>query len=720
MENKGAMRAWTLTVVVLALAVTVGTVSALSTADRPERMSPAALPASAAQDRAQGLSAGDTFTLALAADVWTLDPAASTDGLTFLVTGQIYDTLVNHEPGGTLPLPGLAISWTVSAMPSLAESWTVSADNLTWTFQLRPGLKFHDGTDLDAAAVVYNLTRWWDPAHPYHQDFEYFRTMFYGFKGDPGCLISHVAAIGSDRVQIVLSRPYSALPSTLAMPSFAIASPAAIQAGTLATRPVGSGPFRFVQWVPGDRIRLAANTTYWQGAPYLEALVFRVLGGAGARLAALQSGAAQGTTLDWTSWNYVPTATLDANLKVVWQPSLSTGYLGINRAHPPLDNTAVRQAIAHALNKPAIVHQEDPLDTGGGQVASQLLPPAQWGRDEALFDYAYNPTQARSLLAEAGLPAGFATTLWVMPMNRFTFPQAQAAADAMEADLEAVGISITQVTFDWSTYLSKVGNGEADLFMLGWGSDNGHPDNFFYPNLCDSYLRYGPRDDPLCAQLEAARAVANPSTLLGIYQWASQRVHATLPLVPIEHTRPAWVLRRNMFGFEPGPIDPQSFRTAFLADAQVDLSPGAAGSMTYTDTQGSPTVVQVSAGAVTETTTLAYAALATAPAGPGLFAGHGFRLEAYRQGQSLPGFVFGTPATVTIEYSAADVAGLEEDTLTLYAWDGAGWSTAGIMLVQRDQAHHRLVVTVAHLSEFALFARGQYPIYLPLTRRNTP
>jgi peptide/nickel transport system substrate-binding protein len=706
MERKRALRCWALAVALIALALTAGTVSALSTADCPESMPQATRFTSAERSQAPSLSANGTFTLALAADAWTLDPAAAADGVSWLVTDQIYDTLVNYQPGGTLPVPGLA------------QSWSVSPDDLTWTFTLRPGVKFHDGTAVDAAAVVYNLVRWWDPAHPYHQDFEYFATMFNGYKGDAGCLINGVAAVGAGQVRIVLSRPYSPLLSTLAMSPFAIASPAAIQAGTLATRPVGSGPFRFVAWVPGDQIRLAGNAAYWQGAPLLESLVFQVIADENARLAALQAGTAQGATMDWS---YLPTVTLDANLKVLWQPALNTSYLGINRAHGPLGNSLVRQAIAHAIDKQSIVDQLYNRDAEGGQVATQFLPPAMWGRDESLADYAYDPTLARSLLTQAGYPAGFDTTLWVIPVNRWYFPDRLELATRLQADLQAVGITATLVTkYDWPTYLDKVANGEADLFMLGWGSDNGHPDNFFYPNLCDSYLRYGPRDDALCALLEAAWAEDDLPTLLDTYEWASQRVHATLPLLPIGHARTAWVLRRNAFGFEPAAFGAQPFRTLFLADAWADVPPGAAASLVYTDTQGSRTVVQVPAGAVPETTTLAFAAVETVPAGPAFSAGHGFLLAAYRDGQELPGLTFDPPLTVTIEYSDADVASVAEDTLALCFWDGAQWSTDGITVVERDVEDNQLVVTVAHLSRFALLARGRYQGSLPVILRNWP
>jgi ABC-type transport system substrate-binding protein len=188
-----------------------------------------------------------TYTVAMATDAVGLDPSLLTYSDSFLVPSQIYETLVNYETGGTIPTPGLA------------DSWTVSTDGLTWTFNLHPGIKFQDGTDLDAAAVLSNFQRWWDPANPYHTGtFQYFAAYFGGFKGDSGCIITDIKSPSTSQLQISLKQPNNAIPSMLALPAFGIASPNAIQAGTLATIPVGSGPFKFTARVPGTSISLEA------------------------------------------------------------------------------------------------------------------------------------------------------------------------------------------------------------------------------------------------------------------------------------------------------------------------------------------------------------------------------------------------------------------------------------------------------------------------------
>lgn len=417
----------------------------------------------------------------------------------------------------------------------------------------------------------------------------------------------------------------------------------------------------------------------------------------------------------------MPTATLDVDLKVSWRPALNTGFLGINRARAPLDNPLVDQAIAHALDKQSIVSTHYNADADGGQVATQLLPPAVWGHDDGLVDYAYDPLQAQALLAQAGYTDGVTTTLWVMPVYRAYLPNAMDIALSMQRDLEAVGISTTLVTeYDWPTYLTKVEAGEADLFMLGWWNDTGHPEHFFYPNLCDMYQRFGPRDDLLCDHLEAARQEHDFDTLVGTYEWASQQVHDTLPLVPIGHSRTAVILRHNVGGFVPAPVGQESFGQVFLASEWVNLPPDADASLVYTDAQGSPTIIDVPAGAVSEAVTLLYAPLDAAMGSPGFFASHGFLLEAHLDGELLSDFTFDIPVTVTIHYSDADVEGLDEETLELRYWDGETWSTDGTTVVERDIINNRLVVTLTHLSQLAMYARGEHSVYLPLILKAQP
>jgi peptide/nickel transport system substrate-binding protein len=182
-----------------------------------------------------------------------------------------------------------------------------------------------------------------------------------------------------------------------------------------------------------------------------------------------------------------------------------------------------------------------------------------------LIDYDYNPAQSISLLAQAGYANGFATTLWAMPIERDYLPNPMDIALSIQADLQAVGITAAVETYDWGTYLSKINSGEADLFMLGWGGDFGNPDNFFNSGLCDRYLAYGPYDDTLCDHLQSAREEHDFNTQESMYEWASQHVHDTLPLVPIGHSRSPIILRHNVGGFVPAAVWVESFKDVYFA-----------------------------------------------------------------------------------------------------------------------------------------------------------
>ena len=518
----------------------------------PQTAAAAPAPQAAA---AAGVQTAGVLTYAVGSDADGLDPALNWSPMSLLVGAQVCETLVNYEPGGTLPVAGLA------------RTWSVSSDGLDWTFTLQPGVLFHDGTSLDAAAVVYNIERWWDPAHPYHQDsFFYFGYIFGGFRGEDGCSIAAVTERGTDQVRITLKAADNRLPTLLAMPFFAIASPSAIRAGTLQGAPVGSGPFRFDFWAPGELVRLTANVDYWGGRPRLDALVFQVIPDPDARLTALQSGAVQGAAELGPS--QVAAAIQDRNLQVLWRAATSVGYLGINRAHPPLDNPLVCQAIAHAIHKQAIVSQDYNSTAPVAQVARQLLPPAIWSYDPGLQDYSYDPGLARSLLAQAGYTDGVTTTLWVMPVSRPYMPQPSAIAASIQADLQAVGIHVTLVNYDLRTYLAKVLGGEADLFELGWMLDYGHPYNLLGNVVCAGDASFGPRDAVLCDQVQGALREVDLQQQTAIYQAASRRVHDTLPMVPLAHVRDAVVVRSNVRGVVPAVLFAGSFKGVYFGSVQ--------------------------------------------------------------------------------------------------------------------------------------------------------
>ena len=470
-----------------------------------------------------------TLVVALAAEPVTLDPALATDSAAFQVTSQVYDTIVAADrEQGFVPAPGLA------------TSWQLGDDGLTWTFTIRDNVQFHDGSAVDATAIADNLLRCWDPAHPqYTADCLYFKAMFVGPKDDPNSKITGIQAVDPSMLLITLSEPDSTLLAQLAHPALAIASPAAIAAGTLGNQPVGSGPFSFVEWLPGDSVKLAA-TTYWAGTPDFQSLEFKVIADPQARLAALRVGQVQVAD---NMEGQMEEVLRSGNLRVRWHPANNSGYLGMNRSYEPLSNVLVRRAIAHAINRRAIVNTRY---TAGDQLAQDLVPPDLWGPDPGLQPYTYNPAMARSLLEQAGYADGFAITLNYRDVYRDYLPDPAGTAAAVAADLQAIGIDVTVEELATGDFLDKWHKGELDFFFLGWGIDSPHPLHLYSPILCVPAL--GPRDDELCDTLDAAWQATSAAEERALVSQASRLARDGVHVLPIGHGRYPLVLERDLMG----------------------------------------------------------------------------------------------------------------------------------------------------------------------------
>lgn len=494
-----------------------------------------------------GIQAGQLLRVAYPSDPQGFDPALYYHDLTWQVAVQVMETLAAYEPGGS------------DLVPRLATSWSVAADNLTWTFDIRPGVTFHDGTPLDAAAVAYNFQRWWDPAHPFHDaDFALFSALLGGLKGDPGCLIADITTAGGSLV-ITLTAPRGDLPAILALPAFAIASPASIQAGSLDLQPVGSGPFSFGDWVANDHILLETYADYWGQVSQLAGIEYRWIPLEEDRLAALQHGSVD-FSADMGAGLYNQVA-MDPRLAPRWRPAVAEGHLGINRAHAPLDILKVRQAIAYAIDLDALIAAHY---SPGDRVANQMIPGTIWGGNPAVSRYPYDPQKARDLLAEAGFPDGFSTTLSLRDVQRFYLPDPTGTAQAIQAYLHQVGIQAQIQVLESGAFIDAMNNGELDLFLIGWSPDYLHPHDYYWPQLCDGYLAYGDKDLELCDHLQQALIDPDQVDQATFYAWVSQRIHDTLPLVPLAHARRLVIARPAVRALVPSPLNLEEFSPLYF------------------------------------------------------------------------------------------------------------------------------------------------------------
>jgi peptide/nickel transport system substrate-binding protein len=485
-------------------------------------------------------------------DAVGLDPANVTDGESFRATRQIYETLIDDKPG------------TFDLTARLATDWKPNADGTVWTFHLQQGVNFQDGTPFNADAVVFNFDRWMDKSNQYHKgDFEYFGSMFGGYKGDAGAVIKDVKKVDDYTVEFDLSHSFAPFLADLTMPAFAIASPKDIQDhnGDISQNPVGTGPFKLVSWKQNDSITLAKNTDYWQkGLPKLDKVVIQVIKDNSARLNALKSGSVD--IIDGVNPSDVASVKADSSLQALFRPSNNVGYLAFNTQKKPFDNPLVRQAINMVVDKQALI---DAYYSGQATPAATALPPVMWGNDTSIQSYAVDIQKAKDLLKQAGYPNGFKTDLWSMPVARPYMPQPEKIAAALQADMKQIGIDAHIVTYDWATYLKKTENGEHTMALLGWTGDNGDPDDFLYV-LLDSDNAKAPaqniafyKNPDVHKLLIQAEQETDQSKRAQLYMQAEQLINKDAPWVPLVHSTPAMAASAKITGFVPNPAGSEEF-----------------------------------------------------------------------------------------------------------------------------------------------------------------
>jgi peptide/nickel transport system substrate-binding protein len=525
-----------------------------------------------------GGGAGETtepmqFIFGRGGDSVQLDPAIVTDGESFRVTGQILEPLYQYEPGSTTPIP------------ALAESCVSNDDGTEWTCTLRQGVKFHDGTDFNADAVIFNFERWRFTTNPYHfesQVFEYYEAMWGGFDDDS--IITDVEKIDDYTVKFMLSAPLAPFLANLAMDIFAISSPAAIEAagedyGTPAVGAVGTGPFKFVEWIEGDTITVEANEDYWDGAPKLDQIIWRVIPDDSARFLALQAGDID--ALEQAVVEDLASAEADPDLYVLTRPALNTAYLAFNYRIVEFQDLRVREAVAHAINKEGLVEN---FYGAYGTVATNFLPPLIWGHDPDLEDWTYDPALSRQLLADAGFPDGLSEVtiaedisdadgnvlysagdkiplrLYYLPITRFYHPSPKEIAEATAADLESAGFTVElYLEGDWSTYLGSRRNGTlVGLYQLGWGGDNGDPDNFLCYFFCggtEPIMREGwYQNADLAELLQDAAVTVGQENREPLYQEAEQMLHDDVARIWIGYNNTPLIFSTKVTGYVAQPV----------------------------------------------------------------------------------------------------------------------------------------------------------------------
>ncbi|UII56653.1 ABC transporter substrate-binding protein [Cytobacillus spongiae] len=481
----------------------------------------------------------DTLIFGRGGDSTSLDPAATTEGESFKVTKNIYETLIEFGDQDTEIQKGLAIDWSNTE------------DGLTYTLKLREGVKFHDGTDFNAEAVVYNFNRWKTGNSGASED----KVPYYYYKSQFGDKVDEVAAVDEYTVEFKLNTPIAPFYKNLAMSPFAIASPAAIEkhGDKFMENPVGTGPFVFKEWKRNDRIVLEKNENYWEeGKPKLQQVIFRAIPENSARLNALATGEVD--LIDGVNYSDLDSIKSNADLQVFNRPSMNVGYVGLTNTRGPLQDKKVRQALNYAVDKQSII---DAFYAGAAEPAKNPMPPMIAGYNDDVEGYEYNPEKAKELLKEAGFEDGFEMELWAMPVPRPYMPDGQKVAEALQANFADIGVKAKIVSYEWGTYLDKARKGEADTFLLGWTGDNGDADNFLYVLLdqdsigSNNYAYY--KNEEVHALLTKAQTLADQGEREKLYKQAQELIHEDAPWIPLVHSQPALAGKANINGFLPHP-----------------------------------------------------------------------------------------------------------------------------------------------------------------------
>lgn len=506
---------------------------------------------------ASSLSEADaaTFTFGTAAQPSSLDPALVADAESYRVSRQILQGLVGVEP------------LTSSPTPLLATDWKAVNDGRSYEFDLREDVTFHDGTAFNAEAVCANFDRWYHlpPSTRTVENSVAFGSVFGGFADTPkisnyeGCTV-----VSEFDVRIDLQSRFTGFIGALSTPAFGIASPTALKAqkadqltqerngvpiSAYAQHPVGTGPYAFTSWDDG-KVVLDAYPQYWGQKGDVRRVVFTTIREPEARVRALREGAIDGYDLV-TAADVAELAR--GGQQILQRDPYSVLYLGMNQKFPGLDDTKMRQAVAHAIDKPKLLGGDF---LNGTKAAETFLPPKLGVDSENATRYNYDPEKSRRLLAEAGYRGEPLPFYYPRNVTRAYLPTPEKVYAELSRQLTAVGLNIKPVPVAWSDgYVSTVQqSGDRAFHLLGWSGSYQDPDNFV-GRLFGSYSEeFGFTDSQLFSKLDRARTLPPGPERTSAYADISDQIADGLPAVPLAFPISALAVSERVESYPVSPV----------------------------------------------------------------------------------------------------------------------------------------------------------------------
>jgi peptide/nickel transport system substrate-binding protein len=500
-------------------------------------------PAGSVSGGAGSPRSGGTLAIGIESETDILDPQRAGGWVSWRVNRQMFEPLVDEDlskPSAQAAVPPLR--------PGLATSWEVSPDGTSYTFHIRPNVKFHDGTPLDAAAVEFNIRRVWDKTFQYYDAKSAGQTTFVWQE------LKSIALPDPMTVQLTMKQafePFLRLLGQGGSGSTGIMSPESIKKygnDNVGEHPTGTGPFKFVDRVRGQRITLARNSDYWGTKPYLDKVVFRPLPDPAARVAALRAN-----EVDMIA---VPPPDSVGTLKQSGF-QLSEGapphvwYLAFNMSDPIMKNKLVRQAINLAIDRQGMATN---LLKDTVKPAYDVQAPANAAYVENTAAYGYNPEKAKQLLAQAGYPNGFSTQMMTSVDGSGQIIPVPMA-EYIQQNLAKVGIQIQLQTSEWISYLTKWAQGTPP--GVGWAQQSWGMTTPYWLYIATSATLKAPKgpnvggyDNPeLDNVMKQAISSTSESQAVELWKQANRIVTDDAAIAPIVNDKAPYILSAKVQGF---------------------------------------------------------------------------------------------------------------------------------------------------------------------------
>lgn len=496
-----------------------------------------------------------TFNFGTAAQPLGLDPALSSDVESQRITRQILEGLVGVD------------QTTGKPTPLLATEWSESNEGRSYTFKLRSGVSFQDGTPFNADAVCVNFNRWFafSPELRRQAPGSSFKGVFKAHSDEPDLSIfKSCTALSADTVRIDLTQRFTAFLQALTLPAFAIASPAALAAGTadvldqtrggpavsvFGTSPVGTGPFRLTSW-DAESVTLESHKDYWGDRGQIATINFLAYNHPQTRLQALLDGKIDG-------YDAVTVGNFDQLVKrgkqIVQRDPFSVMYVGINQDIPVLQNRKVRQAIEMAIDKDTLIRKFFIDNTAR---ATQFVPPKISGFNNDAPELGHDLARAKEYLKEGGYAGEELRFYYPLNVTRPYLPTPEKVYAEISRQLTAAGFNIRPVPVEWSEgYLQKVQSpGDHALHLLGWNGSYSDADNFVGPLFGEKNGEFGYQDPQVFSKINRARGLPEGQERDEQYHTINAQIAATVPAVPIAFPISALALSDRVVSYPASPV----------------------------------------------------------------------------------------------------------------------------------------------------------------------